>query len=77
MLNDKYCLCTLLINMIRYRNSSLLGVHWDTIWEEETFAGLFVDFFMGKNALNKIYLENTTMVRGNCLYIVNHALNKH
>lgn len=62
--------------MIRYRNSSLLGVHRDTIWEEETFGGLFV-VFMGKNALNKIYLENTTMVRENCLYIVNHALNKH
>lgn len=64
--------------LIRYRNSSLLGVHWDTIWEEETFGGfLFMGFFMGKNAPNKIYLENTTMVRENCLYIVNHALNKH
>lgn len=34
--------------MIRYRNSSLLGVHRDTIWEEETFGGLFVGFFYGE-----------------------------
>lgn len=32
--------------LIGYRNSSLLDVHWDTIWEEETFGDCFFFFFL-------------------------------